>query len=81
MSTLVLEKMMSVKDLEEIEAFLLKELEQAGDAVRPSVLIESARSGPQRYSPSTVRRAIWHLVSLGEIVFTDDLNLRVSDQA
>lgn len=81
MSTLTLERVMSVEELREIEASLLQELRSAGEPVRPSVLIESLGKGPRRYSPSIVRRAIWHLVSLGEIAFTSDLNLQVSHQA
>ncbi len=71
MPTLLMEVPMN-QNLKEVEAFLLQALKQEGRPVPPDVLIDKGQTGPQRFSPPAIRRAIWHLVSLGAICFTDD---------
>ena len=61
---------MSSTDLKDAEAFL-RECLTPSEPMRPGELIERGSTEPFAIPAAAIRRAVWHLVSLGEVTFDD----------
>lgn len=60
------------EEMRAAESFVLRALESADRPLPPEELLERAAS-EERLSPTVVRRALWHLVSSGQVEFTKDM--------
>ena len=68
---------MSEEDLQTVEAFI-QDLLTKNPALSAEDIFEAGRARGEIFSPDTMRRVIWRMVSSGELSFTPDWTLEVA---